>query len=654
MIELDSKYHPAQEEVPLRIFLQEENKVILQEEKKIKIQSNLQEEDQSEDMLLGHHRDLTYVGQGEWVLLDSSTGQEAADTLKGDSSSIGWDPEWIHKWRCTIDKDLQLHERVIREGYPNRWGAQVPIETRWNLDRLQELLHNYEDQEVVEWIRYGWPMGRLPTLADPAITHKNHKGATDYPQAMKNYIDKELKRGAVMGPYDKTPFTGKVGISPLSSRPKKDSEERRIILDLSFPCGMAVNNGIPKDNYMGWQAKLTFPKVDDFAFRIYSLGRDCVMFKVDLSRYFRQLPMDPGDHSLIGYIIDGQIYFDKVLPMGMRSAPYIAQRVTNAIAYIHRQMHYFLLNYVDDFVGAEMKQHIWQAYQALTGLLEDLRVEVSKEKLVPPTNRLEFLGITFDSTSMTMEISQEKMAEIMQELNCWLTRTQAMRHEVESLIGKLQFLAKCIGAGRIFLSRLIEWIRGMNRKDSYSIPAEARKDIAWWGRCAMAHNGISLIWLHKEPEPDSIIATDACLVGFEGTKGNQYFRGKFPKHLENSNIAYLEILAVMSALKVWGESLTGLYFWVHVDNEAVASVLNTGGCRNIELQNVLREIALIAAKHQFVIKARHISGISNRVPDWLSRWHQGAACREFRNYSKDKGLKHIRVRQTILHMDNEW
>ena len=133
MIELDSKYHLAQEEVPLPIFLQEERKVILQE-KKINIQSNFQEEDQSEDMLLGHHRDLTYVGQGEWVLLDSSTGQEAADTLKGDSSSIGWDPEWIHKWRCTIDKDLQLHERVIREGYPNRWGAQVPIETRWNLD----------------------------------------------------------------------------------------------------------------------------------------------------------------------------------------------------------------------------------------------------------------------------------------------------------------------------------------------------------------------------------------------------------------------------------------------------------------------------------------------------------------------------------------
>ena len=109
---------------------------------------------------------------------------------------------------------------------------------------------------------------------------------------------------------------------------------------------------------MGLPARLTFPKVDDFAVRIFILGKGCMMFKVDLSRYFRQLPLDPGDNSLIGCVIDGNIYFDTVLPMGMRSAPYITQRVTNAIAYLHRQMEFFLLNYVDDFVGAELKHNI--------------------------------------------------------------------------------------------------------------------------------------------------------------------------------------------------------------------------------------------------------------------------------------------------------
>ena len=106
--------------------------------------------------------------------------------------------------------------------------------------------------------------------------------------------------------------------------------------------------------------------------------------------------------------------------MGLRSVPYIAQRITNAIAFIHRQMEYFLLNYVDDFIRAEVQQRAWQAFQALTLLLEKLNVETSKDKIVPPTTRLEFLGITFDSENMTMEISPEKVKEIQQEIDRWL------------------------------------------------------------------------------------------------------------------------------------------------------------------------------------------------------------------------------------------
>ena len=260
-------------------------------------------------------------------------------------------------------------------------------------------------------------------------------------------------------------------------------------------------------------------------------------------------------------------------------------------------------------MGAEHKEKIWQAYQALTLLLETLKVDTSAEKVVPPTTRLEFLGIMFDSETMTMEISMQKLKEIQMELQGWLYKESASRKKVESLIGKLQFLAKCIRAGRVFLSRLIQWIRKWTK--SYRVPYEARKDIAWWARCTYQHNGVSLIWLHKEPRVDSIVATDACLIGYGGTFKEEYFRGRFPSHLQNHNIALLEILAVMVALKIWGEQLEGHYFWIHVDNEAVATVLNSGASRDPQLQNVLREIALLAARHQFVIKARHIAGISN-------------------------------------------
>ena len=170
----------------------------------------------------------------------------------------------------------------------------------------------------------------------------------------------------------------------------------------------------------------------------------------------------------------------------------------------------------------------------------------------------------------------------------------------------------------------------------------------------MTYNGISLIWLHNNPGVDTVIAMDACLVGLGGTMGNQYFRARFPLQIQGRNIAQLEMLAVMVALKIWATELNGKYFWIHVDNEAVAAVLNSGASRDQSLQDILREIALIAAQHQFVIKARHISGISNRIPDWLSRWHDPACRKAFRKFALDSSLKRVRVSCSLLQFENKW
>ena len=413
-------------------------------------------------------------------------------------------------------------------GYPNRWGARIPVKSNWNLELLESLLQDYEDKELVEWLRYGWPTGRLPTLEDPDISTKNHKVGTDFPEALQEYVEKELRKGAIMGPYKKIPFNNKIGISPLSTRPKKNSTERRVILDLSYPEGAAINDGIQKDYYMGLAAKLTFPKVDEFAMRIYQLKGNCSLFKIDLSRYFRQVPLDPGDYSLIGYMIGEDIYFDKVLPMGMRSAPYIAQRITNTISHIHRQMKFFLLNYVDDFISTEEKEKIWKGFNFLTKVLQELGVETSEEKIVQPTNKLEFLGILFDAENMTMEITPDRLKEIKQELDTWIYRSQATRKEVESLLGKLQFVSKCVKPGRVFLARLIEWLKGMKRHTKYTMPLEARRDIAWWSRFIHRFNGVAIMWLVKMPVTDQVIATDASNYGVRGIFQGECFRKKIP------------------------------------------------------------------------------------------------------------------------------
>ena len=105
--------------------------------------------------------------------------------------------------------------------------------------------------------------------------------------------------------------------------PKRDSDELRIVHDLSFPEGFSVNDGISKDSYLDQSFKLRLPGIDRLVEFINAKGRGCHIFKKDLRRAYRQIPIDPADYRLLGMCIDGSIYFHTSLPFGLRSATLI-------------------------------------------------------------------------------------------------------------------------------------------------------------------------------------------------------------------------------------------------------------------------------------------------------------------------------------------
>ena len=210
----------------------------------------------------------------------------------------------------------------------------------------------------------------------------NHRGAELFPDVIGSYVLKELRLGSTMGPFTFPPFLSRIGISPLSTRQKRDSLDRRVIMDPSFPFGASVNHHISKTCYMGEAVKLSYPTIDS---RITQLGPCCALYKKDLSRYFHQVPVCPLDYSLLGWRWCNLLFFDKCMPMGLHSAAYVCQRITNAIVHIHNQMGHFSINYLDDFGSAELWSNVWDSYWALERLLIQLGVQEAKEKAVKPT-----------------------------------------------------------------------------------------------------------------------------------------------------------------------------------------------------------------------------------------------------------------------------
>jgi hypothetical protein len=100
---------------------------------------------------------------------------------------------------------------------------------------------------------------------------KNHTGATDFPEQITSYLIKEASYQAIVGPSKGNPFNDQIALSPLNSVPRKDSSERRVIVDLSFPEGESVNFCILKDEYLGNRISVSYPKVDKFSSYVLQL-----------------------------------------------------------------------------------------------------------------------------------------------------------------------------------------------------------------------------------------------------------------------------------------------------------------------------------------------------------------------------------------------
>ena len=110
-----------------------------------------------------------------------------------------------------------------------------------------------------------------------------------------------------------------------------------------------------------------------------------------------------------------------------------------------------------------------------------------------PQRVMIFLSILFYSTEFTLFIDRSRMEEIRSLLEEWLVKNKCSKKDLQSLLGKLQFVASCVQPGRVFTMRLLALLRQIPKNGSVLIPEETRADLRWW-RCFMEkYNGISMM-----------------------------------------------------------------------------------------------------------------------------------------------------------------
>ena len=105
--------------------------------------------------------------------------------------------------------------------------------------------------------------------------------------------------------------------SPLLSCPK-EGDSQRIIVNLSYPEGNSVNSNILNNEYDSYKFQLSYPSVDDIVNHIANSNFNLLLYKLDISRAFRNLRIDTLDYGIMGIHWDDKYFIDIRVVFGFK------------------------------------------------------------------------------------------------------------------------------------------------------------------------------------------------------------------------------------------------------------------------------------------------------------------------------------------------
>ena len=247
----------------------------------------------------------------------------------------------------TIEECICWARVIGSTGCPNYKLARIPLNSGLNIPAWEELLMDYPDKHLIEYLKFGIPLSITNSQAIHNQSIVNHHSAIQFPEAVKEYIQQEKAHGTLLGPA-KDIQCPHIHCSPLLTRPK-DISKRKIILNLSYPKGQSVNDIVDKNKFDNRKFTLKFLSIDDVV-RDANAIDDPLIFKIDVARAFRNLRVDPVDSLKLGIRWNDALYVDGGITFGWTHGSAAFLMANDAIVYIMSKAGCQVHAYIDDFL----------------------------------------------------------------------------------------------------------------------------------------------------------------------------------------------------------------------------------------------------------------------------------------------------------------
>ena len=370
-------------------------------------------------------------------------------------------------------------------------------------------------------------------------------------------MNKALKKGAIEVSEDI------IRQNRLFDVPKKDTEERRVILDLK-----------KLNLFIGCE---TF-KMTTVAQVRKILPKGGWAVSIDLKDAYWHVPVAQKFRKFLGFKLGEESYRFKVMPFGLNIAPRMFTKLVNVVIKCLRQKNVLVVNYLDDWlVWGQTKVECEKAMKETLLEIEKrgFIVNVEKSNLIPSQD-FQWLGIQWNLKEATLTIPNQTRRKASNAVRTFLKKKKVTRRFLEKLMGLLQFCSITDPWLKVKLKDINKfWLKSACnrlRDKSHMLRLKQKVALSPWNKMKAFRRKTKL---HPGPVTH-IVHTDASKWGWGGHSDVQTTFGKWSAVMSKCHINFLELRAADLVLRKFNPP-RGSHIKLVMDNSTAVACITRGG-----------------------------------------------------------------------------
>ena len=351
---------------------------------------------------------------------------------------------------------------------------------------------------VLGYIENGADIGCRGIYRCPTVSG-NAASAYESGQEVSDAIASWIVDGYAAGPVAEEEVPAGAKINGIMVR-KKPNGSARIILNLSAPKGMSVNDGISAEEFPAVMSSTAA-----WVTVLNKAGVGAWMTKTDWASAYKQVTVREEDIPLQWFEWGGKFFVELCLIFGSASSAGIfddaAKVVLDLVCRRAKFSIEMICQHLDDICAASSDRGRLVDFDSCFRVVaERLGVKLAPrddhDKTFAPCQKGVVFGVEYDTVSWTWSLPEKKKWRIVATIREAVASTSLGAKEVQSLAGKLINIRPLIPAGCFNIDHVMGALAESSSADRVTLSSECKRQLGFWEVAVLACNG----WL-AIPDP---------------------------------------------------------------------------------------------------------------------------------------------------------